>query len=100
MPRAEQSPKVGFSMVIFRGAGGGGGPGGGGCRCAQYVNYRESNFKSGLKRGMLSRHNGRVINIPSSKQRADCTVLRNTESPHYCSYTRESPPNDGARPGK
>lgn len=26
MPRAEQSPKVGFSMVIFRGAGGGGGP--------------------------------------------------------------------------
>lgn len=31
MPRAEQSPKVGFSMVIFRGAGGGGGgPGGGG----------------------------------------------------------------------
>lgn len=52
----------------------------GSCQSAQYVNYRESNFKSGLKRGILSRHNGRVINIPSSKQRVDCAVPRNTES--------------------
>lgn len=60
----------------------------------------ESQILIRAKEGILSCRNGRLINIPASKQRANCTVLRNTESSNYHSCIKEWAPNDGVGPSK